>query len=186
MRWEAAKIVIDYFAFLLVTTDLYGRENLERLTARLATPLMWGRDFLRLVLRYRIPPFSAAKFGVYEMVSPWQRRKWQEESRRWYGTDEGKKWAEKEYLAARLGLIKIWGVDQAAWTTILGVFITVLLAGIPAALVLAVAGFLIYALVLFFLLLLRFRGLEGLLLLSGAALFTLEKIVDFVLVVGVR
>jgi hypothetical protein len=69
MRWEVTRIIIDWIAFALVTTDLYGKVNLERLTGKLRMPLISAKDLLRSMLRYA--PYArvvrpGARIGCYK------------------------------------------------------------------------------------------------------------------------
>jgi hypothetical protein len=111
MRWEAAKIVIDWFAFFLVTTDLYGKENLERLSGKLQVPLVWTMNFLDVIFGFAPPffgqfrgPTFVSKEQAQGWAKDWERWATTEEGTKWGATDKGKKSAEKVRLTADLGL----------------------------------------------------------------------------------
>jgi uncharacterized membrane protein len=75
MRWEVARIIIDWIAFVLVTTDLYGKDNLERLTGK-----------LRMV---RYAPFVRHYVWVYMPASS-------DQARDLAATNQGQRWSASE------------------------------------------------------------------------------------------
>jgi hypothetical protein len=87
MRWEVARIIIDWIAFVLVTTDLYGKDNLERLTGKLRMALIWAKDLLRSMLRYA--PFVRHYVWVYMPASS-------DQARDLAATNQGQRWSASE------------------------------------------------------------------------------------------
>jgi hypothetical protein len=156
MRWEMVKIVVDWFAFLLVTIDLYGRANLERLTNKLRKLFTWSKNLLRYLWQVAILPPGLSREDLRKMAAMpyWERH-------------------------PTPSVV----VEPFGWSGLIRAGAGLMLVGAPALWVaLLVVGFMAYGMITVALFLLRLRGAEGLFLLTGAALFTLEKIIEFVLI----
>ncbi len=165
MRWEVARIIVDWFAFALVTTDLYGKDNLERLTGKFRMALIWAKDLLRSMLRYA--PFVRYYVWAYMPASSDQAGELAatNQGQQWSATEKRQKLAE-QYREMFIGAVWIAGLAM-------------LIGGSPFIVILACAFVSAYAILSGALLILKIRGAEGLLLLTGAALFTFEKFFDW-------